>query len=519
MKTAISYTRISTEDQSHFSIDGQLAQIRTYCQHNGISIAREFIDSGFSAKNFHRPGWQQLKEYLKAERGRIGFLIVFKYDRMIRNAMEGLAQLQELERTYKLTIISVSENLGLSPFSPYFKKVRADILVNAEFERDQISERVRSGMNQANKSGRYLHQAPFGYINSRDEQNKPILVIDPVKAEIIRTMFFEFADGIPQKLIFDKAKAAGLNHRGKQPVKKLLTNPLYCGLIKVPAFHGEPETLTKGIHQAIVSPELFYFVQAEFKKKSKTVIKAAHPSFPFRGVIKCNKGHLLTACYCTGKTGRKWPYYKCNHCGGTYNADKSNALLLQILKGLKLNQSLVQDLITATKIEFNKRMATISDRKKEISGQIAAIQHKIEVIENKLFTQIISDETYTRHMTSLSTELAQLQTMKTQITSSANFSDKLERLIESGIDDISKVFQSTNITDQQHMLRLIFPRGLILLKGSYQTPSLLPILSPVPSISGLLQIKGADEYSSAPFGGPAGAEIKLFVEFILSRTA
>ena len=54
MKKAIGYVRISTEDQSNFSIDGQQKLIAEYCTKKGIELLNMFTDEGQSAKNFDR---------------------------------------------------------------------------------------------------------------------------------------------------------------------------------------------------------------------------------------------------------------------------------------------------------------------------------------------------------------------------------------------------------------------------------------------------------------------------------
>jgi hypothetical protein len=37
--------------------------------------------------------------------------------------------------------------------------------------------------------------APFGYLNKRDKENKPIIVLDPERAPVIKGIFERFLNG------------------------------------------------------------------------------------------------------------------------------------------------------------------------------------------------------------------------------------------------------------------------------------------------------------------------------------
>ena len=51
-------------------------------------------------------------------------------------------------------------------------------------------------MRNALEAGRVVNNAPYGYINSRDVVDKPILIIDAYKPDIVRAIFDEFIAGV-----------------------------------------------------------------------------------------------------------------------------------------------------------------------------------------------------------------------------------------------------------------------------------------------------------------------------------
>ena len=161
MKTAYQYIRISDEDQSNFSLSGQEKMNLDYGAKHGISVVKTFIDDGYSAKDFNRPQWKALEKELSKNKTKIDYLIVTKYDRLIRNVTEGLAFIEKLEQKWDIKLLSVMENFFIDPHSPYFFKTRADLLVNAEFERRVISDRTKFGVWSAKSQGRFIGQAPL----------------------------------------------------------------------------------------------------------------------------------------------------------------------------------------------------------------------------------------------------------------------------------------------------------------------------------------------------------------------
>lgn len=114
MKKAIAYIRISTKDQSNFSLTGQEQYIRDFATKQGYEILALFTDDGQSAKNFDRPDWKLLQQFCKDNQHQVDALIVAKYDRFSRNLKAATLQEKKL-----LIIEQPSQNsdkiLGCAP--------------------------------------------------------------------------------------------------------------------------------------------------------------------------------------------------------------------------------------------------------------------------------------------------------------------------------------------------------------------------------------------------------------------
>jgi DNA invertase Pin-like site-specific DNA recombinase len=139
------YIRVSTDDQK---IDSQLDAIKNYCKFKDWPEPVLFIDHGESGKKESRP---QLDEMLKRIKHKeFNSLIVFKFDRLSRSTIQ-LIQLMELFKSFDVNFISLGESIDTT--TPAGKMIFGIFAVLAEFERENIVERVKAGIRAAKAKG------------------------------------------------------------------------------------------------------------------------------------------------------------------------------------------------------------------------------------------------------------------------------------------------------------------------------------------------------------------------------
>jgi len=250
---AVGYARISVRDQSIYSIPFQKRAIAEYCANNKLELLAFFTDDGESSYTFDRPNWLLLELFLQEHIGKVRYLIVLDLDRFSRNIADAFKKMDQIETRTGIKILSVHESVDTDTSSPESFLNRAFKLLIANNELLKIGERTRNGIRLALESGRVVNAAPFGYRNTRYDNGRPIIIEDPARAFIVRQIFMDFLTGIsPKKIVFD-ARQIGFSLRGSSALTRILTNPLYAGLVRVPAYGGKPEKLVHGIHTAVVS--------------------------------------------------------------------------------------------------------------------------------------------------------------------------------------------------------------------------------------------------------------------------
>ncbi|SUL30461.1 site-specific recombinase [Staphylococcus aureus] len=106
------YVRVSTEMQSTegYSIDGQINQIKEYCDFHHFEVKDIYADRGISGKSMNRP---ELQRILKdAKDGYIDCVMVYKTNRLARNTSD-LLKLSKIY-TNKMSNFSVCQSVWKS---------------------------------------------------------------------------------------------------------------------------------------------------------------------------------------------------------------------------------------------------------------------------------------------------------------------------------------------------------------------------------------------------------------------
>jgi DNA invertase Pin-like site-specific DNA recombinase len=144
MRVAL-YSRCSTSEQN---TSMQVDELRAYCQRRQWDIAEEFTDSGVSGAKESRPALNRLLS--ESKRRKFDAVLVYRYDRFARSLRGLVNALAEFDA---LGIHFVSLHEGVDTSTPNGRLVFGVFASIAEFERELIRSRVRSGLAAARARG------------------------------------------------------------------------------------------------------------------------------------------------------------------------------------------------------------------------------------------------------------------------------------------------------------------------------------------------------------------------------
>ena len=465
-------SRVSSDEQAKgYSLDVQAEALEKYCERKELDIAYAFRED-HSAKDFNRPAFNEFLVFSKQNKGKVDELLFTTWDRFSRNIQDAYAMIEQLKKL-GISVQAIEQPIDFS--IPENKVMLALHLIMPEVDNDRRSIKIRGGMRAALKAGRWCRSAPFGYRNTRDEDNNPIIVPNQ-HAENIKWAFEQASKGTAQVDLLRNLKKGG-TAISRTRFSLLLRNPMYMGKIEVPAFEEEPYQLIEGVHEGIVTETLFYQVQQILKgnPSKKQLPKSTRSEvLPLRGILKCSKcGEKMTGSHSRGKMGMRYAYYHCNHCGQErYRTENANETITDILSAFKfskphatLHKVLVKDLLKGDK---QGRVRRSGQLKKVIATQ----DERIEQLQDKLLDGIIASEDYTL----MKTRYMQLKReAEEELVSIAGDVIGKSKLLEKALNAVSELGNSyfkANPDAKARLLRSIFPEMIEFDGNKCRTPKI-----------------------------------------------
>ena len=372
MKNAFLYLRISDKDQSAYSLDYQERSTNDYCSRHNLNPVKIFTDNGESSYTFDRGQWNKLEKQIKENK--IEYIIVYHLDRFSRNLSEALTKTKELLHI-GVRVRAINEHFELDDHSIDTFLNRAINYMMAEKELLSIRKRTKDGIAEATKKGRFVHKAPIGYLNIKDTDKGKIIVIDEDRAPIIKRIYKEYLNGSSIEDIRRVVKPLGYKASGNSAITRVLSNPVYCGMLKL------EKGLVKGIHKPIVTEQEFW--KANERLNGKKVTTQKREEVPLRGVLRCWCGRLVTAGNSRSKSGKYHWYYLCKTHRVNLPAIKLHEQFNALLDNLSLSNEDVEIITKMLSDELGKVLNDKGSKIKKVGKELATIQTKISVAEEK----------------------------------------------------------------------------------------------------------------------------------------
>ncbi len=149
------YVRVSTTEQT---TENQVRELQAHSQRQGFEIFKVYADEGISGSVSDRPA---LGNMLKdARQGKFEILMVWKIDRVARSISHLLEVLADLKGC-GVGFVSLTE--GINTETAQGRMLASFLGAIAEFEKELIIDRVRSGMARARANGVKVGRPRVGF--------------------------------------------------------------------------------------------------------------------------------------------------------------------------------------------------------------------------------------------------------------------------------------------------------------------------------------------------------------------
>ncbi len=313
------YCRVSTDAEDQ--LNSYRVQMDYYQRHimsnDEWEFAGIYADEGITGTQTKKRV-QFLKMIRDCEKGKIDMILTKSISRYARNIVDSLSYVRKL-KAMGVAIYFEEQNINSL-------KEKNEVIIGlfssfAQGESEHISENVRWGISKRMENGTYLSKMDmFGY--RRDKITKEVYIV-PEEAEIVRQIYRSFLDGMSTHGIakeLEKNNVKTFNGKDKwnqSVIMNILQNEKYCGDVmyqktyivdcltkKQLVNHGKKDRyLVYNDHEAIISRDTYYEVQAEFAKRktkrstsdfAKTGIGRYSSKYAFSELLVCKEcgGHF-----------------------------------------------------------------------------------------------------------------------------------------------------------------------------------------------------------------------------------
>lgn len=367
--TAI-YVRLSIEnsgkDDAGDSIENQIGICREYLEARPyLNLYGIYSDNGEKGWKFDRPEFTRLMDDVKS--GKVDCIVVKDLSRFGRDYIETGNYLEKIFPFLGVRFISITDNFDSFTCDDAESALMIPLknMVNDVYAKD-ISRKIITSFRQRQETGDFLPgNPPYGYIKSKERQFR--YDVDEKVAPYIRMLFEWKVAGVSHAEMARRLNEMGAVTPARRKIElgiwhaekykhtvwggrtliDILTNPVYTGALvygKIPKslyqgirMHRAPKEewrILEGMHEPIVSKELFDKVQEIFDRNRKVVHEKYEANAKNReGIVNRFKGKIV--CGDCGKNMRyvrnqpktRQEMYGTYTCGGYIDSHRTRCSL------------------------------------------------------------------------------------------------------------------------------------------------------------------------------------------------
>ena len=334
------YARKSTESEERqvLSIDSQIKEMLQLAEREGLEIVCMKRESHSAKETGQRPVFNEIVEEIRQKK--YNGILTWAPDRISRNAGDLGKIVDLMDAGFLEEIRTFGQKFGNNPNEKFLLMILGS---QAKLENDNRGVNVKRGLRTRVEMGLWPGVAPLGYLNQKHMDKKCQVVVDPLRAPIVKKMFEKVAyEKMSGRKIYNWLRfEANFYTRGNKPltlggIYRILDNQFYHGIFEHPKKSGNWYT---GKHEPLITQELFEKAQTQLKRDN---IQRENKEFAFTKLFTC--GYCQSGISAEEKwkqlkdgTHAKYIYYSCarsrdRNCKNKYIREED--LITELLKML-----------------------------------------------------------------------------------------------------------------------------------------------------------------------------------------
>ena len=401
---AIIYMRVSTEEQAadgRHSLNTQkhLCTEAIATAHYDLASEPFYSDPGKSGTTMSRPGLQDMLIRIKEDKT-IKAVFVQDTDRLARNANDHFI-IRAIFKKEGVRLVSASQP-GIED-TPEGNLMDLFIAGMNQFQSQITGRKTSKSMDERFKAGWYPTKAPMGYINvgHQDNPDKRIIIMDSIRGPLIKEMLELYSTGNYTLLeVRDEMFQKGLINLSN----KKLTRGQVAAIMNNTFYFGEmhwKDMVNTGLHPALINKETYDKCLRVKDEHNGFRCRKRKYNFLLRGFLYCFTCHRRWTAEKQLKKNKS--YYRCNAQSHEQRCPE-RYIETEYLEKQVEEKFLAIEFSPEFIIRTEQRAHTLYQQQKDDHGKNKlAIQNrknilvkKLETAEEKLISNIFSDEDFTR---------------------------------------------------------------------------------------------------------------------------
>ncbi len=443
------WARVSSNEQKEgYSVDAQLRACRDRVEKCGWKIVREFAVAESARRGAERVAFNEMFAWVRKEAKKLGInaILAHKLDRICRN-MRDAVRMQELEDACGVQLAFVENQFAPGAAGALSFNVMAAV---AQYYSDNLRSEVLKGMDERIRQGWPLGKAPFGYMNT-GENDEPVRP-EPEKAKALERVFELFSTGrYTFEQLGNQLATEGFVYRNSERrfdrsiLSGILNNRFYVGELHR---HGK---VYPGKYKLLITREKFEACQDLLKGRNRRMTKQAHPFAG--GLFRCfycgfaMTGEKIKRKLRSGNV-REHVYYRCgnnnppaDHPQLRWREGDLEATILEDFAKLKLAPELAEWFRRGIENAFDEEGVMAKEHRQALRKRKTELANMQDRLLNTYLLQTIDEKAFQAKMADLKRQAAEVETAlgkgqalipetREQALSVFNFSQNLAELWE-----------------------------------------------------------------------------------------
>ena len=376
---------------------------------------KEIVSGGDSIEE--RPEFQKVLKLIESPKYKA--VLVVEISRLGRPDTMEIGRISKTFQHTHTLVITPSRTFNVA--DKFEREMFEQELKIGQYFLDAIKTLLRAGREASVKRGCYVCSKPlYGYDKVTITEGKrkyPTLAINEEQANIVRMIF----DSYVNQNIGTQTIANRLNDAGVKPpqserwsadtIRDMLENIHYIGKVKFnerkavlvvdngefrktrPRTSEEERIVCEGLHEAIISEELFYAAQAKRGRSHRTCANKELRN-PLAGLLYCECGRSMSYRHSTrGELKYREPRLVCNgqkYCGnGSCSVDEMMDFVVNLLKGKLVEyEEEVNNENSETAKFYEKQVKNLEKKLSDLDSKELALWESQLDSENKMPSHI-----------------------------------------------------------------------------------------------------------------------------------